>query len=55
MTESRLDIAYCDESCDLEHDGIPIMALGAVTCPEREFETLRCRCVCRHLKESNDG
>lgn len=55
MTESRLYNAYCDESCNLEHDGIPIMALGAVTCPEREFETLQWRCVNRHLKESKDG
>lgn len=24
---------YCDESCHLEHDGIPVMVLGAVWCP----------------------
>jgi len=24
---------YCDESCHLEHDGIPIMSLSAVWCP----------------------
>ena len=24
---------YCDESCHLEHDGLPIMVLGAVWCP----------------------
>lgn len=24
---------YCDESCHLEHDGKPIMVLGAVWCP----------------------
>ncbi len=24
---------YCDESCHLEHDGQPIMTLGAVWCP----------------------
>lgn len=24
---------YCDESCHLENDGIPIMLLGAVVCP----------------------
>lgn len=23
---------YCDESCHIEHDGIPVMALGSVTC-----------------------
>ena len=29
MTESRLYNAYCDESCHFEHNGIPVMALGA--------------------------
>lgn len=24
---------YCDESCHLEHDGIPVMVLGAIWCP----------------------
>jgi len=24
---------YCDESCHLEHDGLPVMVLGAVWCP----------------------
>jgi len=24
---------YCDESCHLEHDGIPTMVIGAVWCP----------------------
>jgi hypothetical protein len=24
---------YCDESCHLEHDGLPIMVFGAVWCP----------------------
>jgi hypothetical protein len=27
---------YCDESCHLEHDRLPIMALGAIWCPESE-------------------
>ena len=27
---------YCDESCHLEHDGQPIMLLGAVWCPKKE-------------------
>ncbi len=27
---------YCDESCHLEYDRIPIMALGAIWCPESE-------------------
>ncbi len=25
---------YCDESCHLEHDGIPTMVIGAVWCPQ---------------------
>ena len=36
---------YCDETCHLEHDGIPQMALGAVWCPTVEkagiFKRLR--------------
>ena len=36
VTESRLYSAYCDESCHLERDEIPAMALAAMTCPERE-------------------
>ncbi len=24
---------YCDESCHLEHDGCPVMVLGAIWCP----------------------
>ncbi len=27
---------YCDESCHLEHDRIPVMVLGAVWCPDRQ-------------------
>lgn len=34
MTESHLFNVYCDESCHLEHDGVPVMAWGAVYCPE---------------------
>ena len=33
MAEARLFNVYCDESCHLEHDGIPVMAWGAVYCP----------------------
>ena len=25
---------YCDESCHLEHDGIPTMVIGAAWCPQ---------------------
>lgn len=30
---SRTYNVYCDESCHLEHDGQPVMVLGAVWCP----------------------
>ena len=32
MTEARTFNVYCDESCHLEHDGVPVMAWGAVYC-----------------------
>lgn len=31
---------YCDESCHLEHDGQPIMALGAIWCPQAQTRRL---------------
>jgi hypothetical protein len=33
MTIAPLIKIYCDESCHLENDHIPVMVLGAVTCP----------------------
>ena len=33
MTEPRLFNVYCDESCYLEHDGVPVMAWGGIYCP----------------------
>jgi hypothetical protein len=33
MTAPRTYNVYCDESCHLEHDHIPVMAWGAVSCP----------------------
>ena len=33
MTVPRTFNVYCDESCHLEHDQIPVMAWGAVSCP----------------------
>ena len=27
---------YCDESCHLQHDGFPVMVLGAISCPEEK-------------------
>jgi len=42
---SQLINIYCDESCHLENDGINLMVLGAVTCPDSEkrnvFERIR--------------
>ena len=32
--EPKLFNIYCDESCHLEHDGIPTMVIGAVWCPQ---------------------
>lgn len=33
MTAPRTFNVYCDESCHLEHDRIPVMAWGAISCP----------------------
>jgi hypothetical protein len=40
MSAPRLFNVYCDESCHLEHDGIPVMAWGAITCPEGEVRVI---------------
>jgi hypothetical protein len=40
MTEPRRFNVYCDESCHLEHDGIPAMAWGAVYCPAAETRAI---------------
>jgi hypothetical protein len=40
MTEARLYNLYCDESCHLEHDGVPVMAWGAITCERREVRAV---------------
>jgi hypothetical protein len=34
---------YCDESCHLEHDGQPIMVLGAVWCPREKTREIAVR------------
>ena len=31
---------YCDESCHLEHDHIPIMLLGALWCPKNQIQDI---------------
>lgn len=36
MTVPRTFNIYCDESCHLEYDQIPVMAWGAVSCPAGE-------------------
>lgn len=40
MTDPRTFNIYCDESCHLEHDGVPVMAWGAVYCPAEETRTV---------------
>jgi len=40
MTNPRLFNVYCDESCHLEHDGIPVMAWGAVHCLASETRAI---------------
>lgn len=40
MTVLRTFSVYCDESCHLEHDGVPVMAWGAVTCWESEVRAI---------------
>ena len=51
MSEARLYNVYCDESCHLEHDGIPVMAWGAVYCPAADTRTLAQ--ALRALKEAH--
>lgn len=40
MTEARIYNVYCDESCHLEHDGIPVLAWGAVSCPDADVRAI---------------
>ena len=40
MSEVRTFNVYCDESCHLEHDLIPVMAWGAVSCPAGEARAI---------------
>lgn len=42
---------YCDESCHLEHDGINVMALGAIYCPKDSVKKVNERI--RDIKERN--
>jgi hypothetical protein len=43
---------YCDESCHLENDQIPVMALGAVWCPQQKAKEINKRI--REIKNSFD-
>ena len=48
MATMRTFNIYCDESCHIEHDRIPVMALGAVVC-EKKF-VRNCSGLVRELK-----
>jgi hypothetical protein len=50
MTEHTFNI-YCDESCHLEHDRIPIMVLGALWCPTERASAIARRV--RDIKEKH--
>ncbi|MDE0031253.1 MAG: DUF3800 domain-containing protein [Deltaproteobacteria bacterium] len=43
MNDTKTFNVYCDESCHLEHDRIPVMAWGAVFCEKRFVEDLSVR------------
>ena len=32
LKKEQINNVYCDESCHLEHDNIPVMVLGAISC-----------------------
>lgn len=36
LMEAQTYNVFCDESCHLEHDGIPVMAWGGIACPVGE-------------------
>lgn len=42
---------YCDETCHLEHDGINVMVLGAIWCPQDKIKEINRRI--RQIKERN--
>lgn len=42
---------YCDETCHLEHDGINVMVLGAIWCPQNKLVDINQRL--RQIKERN--
>ena len=50
---SQIYNIYCDESCYLEHDHIPIMLLGAVWCPKESVRAIASQI--RHLKNQHNA
>lgn len=42
---------YCDESCHLEHDGINVMVIGSVWCPQSKLQEINQRI--RDIKTRN--
>jgi len=42
---------YCDESCHLQHDGSPVMLLGALTCPAVKAREVAVKL--REIKQQN--
>ena len=48
---SRTFNIYCDESCHLEHDGHPVMVLGAIWCPKDKVRQIATRL--REIKVSH--
>jgi hypothetical protein len=59
MSEPRLFNVYCDESCHLEQDGIPVMAWGAIICPKGEVraiaEAIRALKIAHGLKPESEA
>ena len=58
VTESCLYNVYCDESCHLDRDGIPVMVLGVATCLEqevRDVEVSVCVGIYRSQKMSENA
>lgn len=43
---------YCDESCHLENDGINVMVLGAVWCPQEKLKEINQR-ICQIKEQHN--
>lgn len=42
---------YCDETCHLEHDGINVMVLGAISCPQTKIKEINQRI--KEIKKRN--